>query len=418
MKFDTPATTNPIDHLKVIGHPTNRVDGPLKTTGNATSAYEWHDVFSAPAYGYVVGAAIAKGRITGMDVSRANAASGVIAIVTAENAGKLGKGKYNTVKLLGGPEIDHYHQAVAVVVAETFEQARSAAELIKVDYEDAKGAFDLAGGRDGAKTAPVSEGGKPETAVGDFSGAFAAAPVQLDATYTTPDQAHAMMEPHASIASWDGDKLTLWTSNQMIAWTTGDVAKTLGIPQENVRLLSPFIGGGFGGKLFLRADAVLASLGARAAGRAVKVALQRPLVINNTTHRPATIQRMRIGASHEGKILAIAHESWSGDLPGGKPDGAVDQTRMLYAAKDRMTATRLAVLDLPETNAMRPPGEATGHMALEVAMDEMAEQLGIDPVDFRILNDTGVVPDDSGHAGATQGADPHRGREFSQRNLV
>ena len=118
MKFDTPATTNPIDHLKVIGHPTNRVDGPLKTTGNATYAYEWHDVFSAPAYGYVLGAGIAKGRITGMDVSRAKAASGVIAIVTAENAGNLGKGKYNTAKLLGGPEIDHYHQAVAVVVAE------------------------------------------------------------------------------------------------------------------------------------------------------------------------------------------------------------------------------------------------------------------------------------------------------------
>src|ERR1700761_9812550 len=175
MKFDTPATTNPIDHLKVIGHPTNRVDGPLKTTGNATYAYEWHDVFSAPAYGYVVGAAIAKGRITGMDVSRANAASGVIAIVTAENAGKLGKGKYNTAKLLGGPEIDHYHQAVAVVVAETFEQARAAGELVKVDYTEDKGSFALSEGRNAAKTAPESEGGKPETAVGDFAGAFAAA---------------------------------------------------------------------------------------------------------------------------------------------------------------------------------------------------------------------------------------------------
>src|SRR6201996_9817630 len=171
MKFDTPATTNPIDHLKVIGHPTNRVDGPLKTTGNATYAYEWHDVFSAPAYGYVVGAAIAKGRITGMDVSRANAASGVIAIVTAENAGKLGKGKYNTAKLLGGPEIDHYHQAVAVVVAESFEQARSAAQLVKIDYSDDKGAFDLAAGR-GAATKPSGSGdSSPDTSVGDFAGA-------------------------------------------------------------------------------------------------------------------------------------------------------------------------------------------------------------------------------------------------------
>ena len=125
-----------------------------------------------------------------------------------------------------------------------------------------------------------------------------------------------MMEPHASIAAWDGDKLTLWTSNQMIAWRTGDLAKTLGIPKENVRLISPFIGGGFGGKLFLRADAVLAALGARAAGRPVKVALQRPLMFNNTTHRPATIQRIRIGADTDGKITAIGHESWSGNLPG------------------------------------------------------------------------------------------------------
>src|ERR1700748_3720221 len=405
MKIDTPATTNPIDHLKVIGHPTNRVDGPLKTTGRATYAYEWHDVFSAPAHGYVVGAVIAKGRITGVDVSRANAASGVIAIVTAQNAGNLGKGKYNTAKLLGGPEIDHYHQAVALVVAETFEQARSAAELISIDYEEAKGAFDLASGRNGAKTAPVSEGGQPETAVGDFAGAFAAAAVQLDATYTTPDQAHAMMEPHASIAAWDGDKLTLWTSNQMVAWTTGDIAKTLGIAKENVHLLSPFIGGGFGGKLFLRADGVLAALGARAAGRPVKVALQRPLMFNNPTNRPATIQRIRIGADRDGKITAIGHESWSGNLPEGRPETAVQQTRLLYAGENRMTALRLATLDLPEGNAMRAPGEAPGMMALEIAMDEMAERLNLDPVEFRARNDTHVDPEN-----------PQR--PFSQRQLV
>jgi xanthine dehydrogenase YagR molybdenum-binding subunit len=405
MKFDTPATMNPIDHLKVIGHSTSRIDGPLKTTGKATYGYEWHGGFAAPAYGYIVGAAIAKGRITSVDFSGAKAASGVIAVVTADNAGSLGKGKYNTAKLLGGPEIEHYHQAIAVVVAETFEQARSAAELVKVDYEETKGAFDLAGGRETAKTAPESEGGEPETSIGDFSGAFAAAPVQLDATYTTPDQAHAMMEPHASIAAWDGDKLTLWTSNQMIAWTTGDVAQTLGIPKENVRLLSPFIGGGFGGKLFLRADAVLAGLGARAAGRPVKVALQRPLMFNNTTHRPATIQRIRIGADRDGKITAIGHESWSGNLPKGRPETAVQQTRLLYAGANRMTALRLALLDLPEGNAMRAPGEAPGMMALEIAMDEMAERLNLDPIEFRARNDTQVDPENPK-------------RPFSQRQLV
>ncbi|MDB6025032.1 MAG: aldehyde oxidase and xanthine dehydrogenase molybdopterin binding [Verrucomicrobiales bacterium] len=393
MKFDMPATTNPIDQLKVIGKATERIDGPLKTTGTAPYAYERHDVAVNQAYGYIVGAAVAKGRIESMDLTAAKAAPGVIAIVTAENAGQLDKGNLNTAKLLGGPAVDHYHQAIALVVAETFEQARSAAHLIHVDYERAKGAFDLAIAKNSSTPPKPGFGGPPDSAVGDFVGAFESAPFQFDATYTTPDQSHAMMEPHASIAAWNGDKLTVWTSNQMIAWSVGDMAKTLGIPKENVRLISPYVGGGFGGKLFLRADALLAALGARAANRPVKVALQRALMMNNTTHRPATIQRLRLGATKEGKLTAIAHESWSGDLPGGSPETAVSQTRLLYAGANRMTAMRLAVLDLPEGNAMRAPGEAPGMMALEIAMDEMAEKLGLDPIEFRILNDTQVAPD-------------------------
>jgi xanthine dehydrogenase YagR molybdenum-binding subunit len=406
MKFENPATLNPIDQLKIIGHPTDRIDGPLKTTGTAHYAYERHDEIADPAYGYVVGSAIAKGRIVSIDSSAAKAAPGVLAIVTADNAGKLEKGDYNSAKLLGGPDIEHYHQAIAVVVAETFEQARAAAQLVRVDYSDTTGAFDLAAGKDNAAKPKADKiNGPPETAVGDFAGAFLSAPVQLDATYRTPDQAHAMMEPHASTAKWDGDKLTLYTSNQMIAWGHGDVAKTLGLPKENVRLVSPFIGGGFGGKLFVRADAILAALGARAAGRPVKLALQRPLIFNNATHRPATIQRIRIGAGRDGKIVAIGHESWSGNLQGGGPEGAVGQTRLLYAGANRMTALRLASLDLPEGNAMRAPGEAPGMMALEIAMDEMAERLGIDPVEFRKLNDTQVDPE-------------HPERPYSQRQLI
>jgi xanthine dehydrogenase YagR molybdenum-binding subunit len=405
MRFDNPATSNPIDQLKVIGKPTDRIDGPLKTTGTAPYAYERHDVVPNQAYGYVVGAAIAKGRIASIDLTDAKAAPGVLAIVTAENAGKLGKGDWNTAKLLGGPDIEHYHQAIAVVVAETFEQARAAAQLVRVDYVRARGTFDLAAMKDSAAKPEAGFGGPPDTAVGDFAGAFETAPVQLDATYTTPDQSHAMMEPHASIAAWDGDKLTLWTSNQMINWGAGDVAKTLGIPKENVRLISPFIGGGFGGKLFVRSDALLAALAARAARRPVKVTLPRPFMFNNTTHRPATIQRIRIGATRDGKITAIGHESWSGDLPGGGPETAVSQTRLLYAGANRMTAMRLAVLDLPEGNAMRAPGEASGMMALEIAIDEMSEKLGIDPIEFRVLNDTQVDPEK-----------PER--PFSQRRLA
>ena len=214
-----------------------------------------------------------------------------------------------------------------------------------------------------------------------------------------------MMEPHASIAAWDGDKLTVWTSNQMIDWSTSDLATTLGIAKEKVRLISTFIGGGFGGKLWLRADALLAALGARAVGRPVKVALPRPLIFNNTTHRPATIQRIRIGATRDGKITAIGHESWSGDLPGGELEAAAAQTRLLYAGADRMTAMRLAMLDLPEGNSMRAPGEAPGLMALEIAMDEMAEKLLLDPVEFRIRNDTQVDPEDPA-------------RPFSRRRFV
>src|SRR4051812_22938906 len=404
MKFESPATTNPIDQLKIVGKPVSRVDGPLKTTGTAHYAYERHDVVANQAYGYVVGSAIAKGRIKSIDLAAAKAAPGVLAIVTADNAGKLDKGKLNTAKLLGGPEIQHYHQAIAVVVAETFEQARAAAQLIRVDYAPEQGAFHLASLLDHAKPGPIT-GGPGGTAVGDFAANFAAAPVRLDARYSTPDEAHAMMEPHATIAAWEGDKLTLWTSNQMIAWNKAEMALILGIPKENVRLDSPFIGGGFGGKLFPRADALLAALGARAAKRPVKVALQRPLMFNNTTHRPATIQRIRIGARQDGKITAIGHECWSGDLPGGKPDGAVSQTRLLYAGADRMTATRFAELDLPESNAMRAPGEATGMMALEIAIDELAEKLGIDPVELRILNDTQIDPEK-----------PERA--FSQRRFV
>jgi len=406
MKFDTPATTNPIDQLRVVGQPTPRIDGALKTTGTARYAYERHDAVDNPAYGVIVGSAIAKGRIVSMDQRAAQAAPGVLAIVTARNAGKLGKGEKNTATLLGGPQIEHYHQAVAIVVAETFEQARHAAALLKIEYAADPGRFDLAAARDAAPLTKKSEQtGPPLSQVGDFEAAFAAAPVKVDATYTTPDQSHCMMEPHASMAAWSGDQLTLWTSSQMIAWGVRDLAKTLGIPKKNVRLVSPFIGGGFGAKLFLRSDAVMAALGAKAAGRPVKVALARPLVPNNTTHRPATIQRVRIGTGQDGRITAIAHESWSGDLPGGHPETAVNQTRLLYAGANRLSAMRLAELDLPEGNSMRAPGEAAGMMVLEIAIDEAAEKAGIDPVEFRILNDTQVDPEKPG-------------RPFSQRQLV
>ncbi|MFZ2996443.1 aldehyde oxidoreductase molybdenum-binding subunit PaoC [Sphingobium sp.] len=406
MKFDTPAGINPIDKGRVIGLPHDRLDGPAKVTGSAPYAYERHDAAPNAAYGWIVGSAIAKGKIAAMDLRAAEAAPGVLGIVTHANAGKLAKGNNNTAHLLGGPDIEHYEQALALVIADTLENARDAARLVHIDYTVQDGKFDLAAERLNGAIPPSGFGGPADTKVGDFDGAFAKAAVKVDQNYTTPDQSHAMMEPHATTAAWNGDRLTLWTSNQMIAWGVGEVAKTLGIPKANVRLVSPYIGGGFGAKLFVRADALLAALGAKAVGRPVKVAIARPQIPNNTTHRPATIQRIRIGADKDGIIDAIGHEVWSGDLPGGGPETAAMQTRLLYRGGNRMTAHRLATLDLPEGNAMRAPGEAVGLLALEVAMDELAEACGVDPVELRIRNDVQYDPE-----AGTQ-------RPFSSRKMV
>ena len=402
MKFDTPAIKNPIDRLKVVGKATERIDGPLKTTGTATYAYEQHAAAPGAVYGYIVGAAIPKGRIESIELAQAGAAPGVLGIVTAQNAGKLDIGAFYVARALAGPEVEHYHQAVAIVVAETFEQARAAAALVRVRYARTTGAFDLAAAKDSSQLLPA----RPAQAsgVGDFDGAYASAPVTLDAAYTTPDHAHAMMEPHATIAAWSGDRLTLWTAIQLVGWGLRDISKILGMPRENVRIVAPYIGGGFGGKGSILCDAVLAALAAKQVGRPVKVTLQRALMFNNTTHRAATIQRIRIGATTNGKITAIGHESWSGNL-GERPEAATAPTRILYAGANRMTRLRVAHLDLPEASAMRAPGEAPGMMALEIAMDEMAEKLKLDPVAFRILNDTQVDPES-----------PHK--PFSKRQLV
>jgi xanthine dehydrogenase YagR molybdenum-binding subunit len=425
VKFDQPAGQNPIDQLKVIGHPVDRIDGALKTTGTATYAYEQSAVAPNAAYGYILPAGIAKGRIASIDLTRANDAPGVLTIITHENAGKIDKGNFYVARALAGPDVDHYHQAVAVVVAETFEQARAAANLIRLEYVRAPGVYDLAAQKD---TAPApTRGGfgpPPENRVGDFEAAFASAPVKVDQTYTTPDQTHAMMEPHAAIAVWEGDTLTCYTSVQMMNWSARDLARTLGINRSNVRVVAPYVGGGFGGKTTILADAVMASLAARAVGRPVKVALQRAMMMNNTSHRPATIQRIRLAATPDGTLTAIGHESWSGNMAGGGPEASTIPTRLLYASPNRMTRLRLATLDLPEGSSMRAPGETPGMMALEIAMDEMAEKLGLDPVEFRILNDTQIVP---GTATRPPSTDPQStantqpdgpGQPFSIRQFV
>ncbi|RAI01799.1 xanthine dehydrogenase [Acuticoccus sediminis] len=408
MEFTTPAGRNPIDRLTVVGRPTPRIDGPLKVTGTAPYAAERHDAVTSPAYGWIIGATVAKGRVRLADVSAAKAAPGVIAVLTTLDHAPVPAVFRQTASLFGGDEIAHYHQAVALVVAETFEAARAAARLVRIEYEAAPGAYDLAAVAADAPPSPdPNEGPDAEIydRVGDFDAAFAAAPVTLDEIYTTPDETHAMMEPHASIAAWDGDRLTVWTSNQMIGWARDALAGALGIAAENVRVDSPFIGGGFGGKLYIRADALLAALGAKAAGRPVKVVLQRPIIINNGTRRAATIQRIRLGARPDGTLTAISHVSTSGNLPGGFPEAGIAPTKLFYAAPNRDNYLKLARLDFGEGSDMRAPGEAPGLMAFEMALDEFAERLDIDPVELRVMNDTQADPRDPG-------------RRFSERHLV
>lgn len=404
MKFDAPATPNPIDQMRVIGQPVDRVEGPLKTAGQARYAYEAQDTAPGAVYGHILGAGIAKGRIIALDVAAARAMPGVLAILTGASIGPLGKRTALVAPVLAGPNVSYFGQPMALVVAETLEQAVAATHAIRAEYASDAATFDLAIAAPGA---PRIErpGDNAPSSFGDFDAAFAAAPVTVDATYTTPRHSHAMMEPQATAAAWDGDELTVWTANQMVAGTTGSLASALGIPREKVRVIVPWVGGGFGAKLFVHADAVLAALAARELGRAVKVAYTRAQTFTASTHRPPTIQRIRLGADTNGRLTAIAHENWCGNRPGGFIEPATAQTRLLYAGANRSIASYLAELDLPEGHAMRAPGEAAGMMALEIAMDELAEKLSIDPVELRIRNDTRVDPQ-------------HPEKQFSQRELV
>lgn len=391
MEFNEPAGTNLFDKARIIGKPTPRVDGPLKVSGHAPYAYERHDVAEGQLVGYPVLATIAQGRIASMALDAARSAPGVIDIVTAPEVGEMPKPiSWNVAPLFGGERIEHYHQAIAVVVAETFEQARAAAGLVKVEYETDEGSYDL----EAVWEAVREDRSNPVSRVGDFETAFDAAAVQLDETYRTPAHSHAMMEPPATIAQWQDGKLFVWTSNQMIEWAHRSLATTFEMDEADVYVSSPYIGGGFGTKLVLRADAILAAQAARRVGRPVKVAMPRPMIMNNTSHRASTIQRIRIGADPDGKIVAIAHESLSHTLPGGRGENTTAQTRRFYAGENRLIVNHLAEMHLPESNAMRAPGEASGLMALEIAMDEVAEKLGMDPVEFRAVNDTQVDPED------------------------
>jgi len=394
MQMNAPIGSNALDvgAQGVIGKPLDRVDGRQKVTGGALYAYEFEQG-PTTAYGYIVEASIGKGRIKSIDTGAAERAPGVMLVLTYRNTPKQGTGNHHVAHpVLTSPEVQYYGMPVAFVAAETFEEARAAAYLVRVNYDSTPGRYTLRTGLSEARL--PQEGPPPDSAVGDFAGAFAAAPAQIDVTYTTPLQSHAMMEPHATLAMWQGDNLILHTSNQMLNQGRDAVARTLEIPVENVRLISPYIGGGFGSKLWVNADAILAAIAARQLNRPVKTALTRQQVFHVTTHRSDTIQRMRLGTDRNGRILAIGHDVFSGNLWSEQNyEGAALQTRTLYAGDNRLTRHRLAPLDIPVASSMRAPGEAVGLLALECAMDELAEKLDLDPIELRMRNEPPQDPE-------------------------
>jgi xanthine dehydrogenase YagR molybdenum-binding subunit len=392
MEMNSPVGANALDAQGIVGKPLDRVDGRLKVTGGARYAYEMQQ---NTLYGFVVEASIGKGTIKSIDTRAAEKAPGVVLVLTHRNAPEQGTGNHREAHpVLTGPEVTRYGEPVAFVVAESFEQARAAAYLVDVKYDRSGGKYTLRNNLTQARAPQQKDAPAADSSVGDFAGAFARAPVQIDVTYTTPLQSHAMMEPHATLAMWEGDKLILHTANQMLNQGQKAVATTLKIPVENVRLISPFIGGGFGGKLWVNADAILAAIASRQLKRPVKTALTRQQIFHVTTHRSDTIQHLRLATDHDGKILAIGHDVFSGNLPSEQTyEGAALQTRTLYAGANRLTRHRLAALDVPIASSMRAPGEAVGLMALECAMDELAEKLNLDPIELRRRNEPSEDPE-------------------------
>src|ERR1700704_6356512 len=396
MEMNSPVCSNPlyVGADGIVGKPLDRVDGRLKVTGGARYAYEMQQGPDT-LYGFVVQASIGKGKIKSIDTSAAEKAPGVVLVLTHRNAPEQGSGEHREAHpVLTGPEVTRYGQPVAFVVAESFEQARAAAYLVDVKYDRSSGKYALRANLDQAQVPHPKDAPAADSAVGDFASALAGAPVQIDVTYTTPLQSHAMMEPHATLATWDGDKLILHTANQMLNQGQKVIATTLKIPVGNVRLISPFIGGGFGGKLWVNADAILAAIASRQLKRPVKTALTRQQIFHVTTHRSDTIQRVRLGTDRNGRILAIGHDVFSGNLPSEQTyEGAALQTRTLYAGPNRLTRHRLTPLDIPVASSMRAPGEAVGLMALECAMDELAEKLNLDPIELRVRNEPSEDPE-------------------------
>lgn len=397
----------------MIGAPIDRIDGPLKVTGRATYEYEeWS--YGQPLYGFIVGATIGHGRIASIDTSRAEAARGVRRVLTHRDAkGQHAPGqgapmdRYSLAfPVMDSPDVDHYGDPVALVVAETFEQARAAASLVAVTYAPVEGYFELAARTEHAFIAKsVNAGLPPQSVVGDVDASFASAPIKLDELYTTPYEFSQPMETHNCLASWTGDVVTVHVSTQIVASARNRIAATLGLDPSKVNVISRFIGGGFGSKLGLHAESILAVIAARLLGQPVKITLTRQQMFQLVGQRPASHQRVRLGADRDGRLIAFEHDVV---MKASFDDSYIEQIahsgRALYAAPHRRTTHRAVELHLMRSEDVRAPGEAPGLLAIESAMDELAHMLQIDPIELRIKNEP------ANH--------PEQNIPFSQRRLV
>jgi xanthine dehydrogenase YagR molybdenum-binding subunit len=383
-----------------IGDPLPRVDGILKVTGEAKYSAE----FRVPGlvYASLVMSTIPSGRVASMDTSEAQGAPGVLAVITPANAIRLPASEQR-ISLLQHDRVFYQNQPIAIVVAETLEQSVYGASLVRPRFDDAPSKLDFAAGF--SDSYPSTHNGEPgDQSWGDVDSGLAMAAVTVDAVYTTPIQHHNPMEPHATIASWTGDRVALYDATQHITGLQEKTAKLFGIPKENVHVTSLFAGGGFGCKGQVWSHAMLAVLAAKQVKRPVKLVLERPQMFGPVGARPRTHQHVTLGATPEGKLTAIRHQVHSNtSLIEDYLESAAFPTRVMYACPNISTQSRLVQLNLGTPTYTRAPGVATGTYAIEVAMDELAYALKIDPLDLRLRNYAEV--------------DPHSGEPFTEKHL-
>jgi xanthine dehydrogenase YagR molybdenum-binding subunit len=386
-----------IRHGSSIGQPLTRRDGILKVTGAARYAADQHP--PGMLYAVLAVSSIARGRVAFLDVGAAKAHAGVVEVLTPANKPALAQDpdeKTNPfmfrLDLLQSDRVRYANQPIAVVIAETLEAATQGAALLSPRYETepARVGLDAA-----ASFVPpsVGIGNPPQEHRGDVEAGLAAAAKKIEATYETASQYHNAMEPHAIVAAWDGDTLSIDTPSQGLAMAQGRVAELFGIPQSNIHIRSPFLGGGFGSKGFISGPQVLGIMAARAVGKPVKLVLRREQMFGPVGHRAPTRQTLRLGTDHDGRLTALDHRTrTTSSTFDDFFEPASGASHSLYASPAIATSYEAVRVDTGTPLFMRAPGEATGSIALESAIDEMALACGMDPLAFRLMNYAEVEP--------------------------